>query len=35
MEKHRNAYDDDWIIVGGVSVLLLLLFLLGKYMSLT
>lgn len=33
MDKQRNAYDDDWFIVGWVSAILLVLFVLGKYMS--
>lgn len=35
METRRNAYDDDRFIVGWVSVIVTVLFLLGKYMSMT
>lgn len=32
MHKQRNAYDDDWIIVGGTAIIVFVLFLVAKFM---
>lgn len=32
MNKQRNAYDDDWTIVGGATLILFVLFLVAKFM---
>lgn len=32
MDQQRNAYDDDWVIVGGVTIIVFVLFLVAKFM---